>query len=181
MIEDRLLVWKLNRGSVDALAGIYEKYRTDLLKLATALSNSVTDAEDIVQDVFVTFAQSAGQFRLTGSLKSYLATCVANRVRSRLRSVRRQRTTSLDNDEVTGRDSPGPQQWVIRNEELMRLNNAIQQLPYEQREAVTLHLHGGTKFKEIARLQNVSIKTAFSRYRYGLDKLRSILNSEAEK
>lgn len=181
MLEDRLLVWKLNRGSIKALSRIYEKYKDDLLRLATALSNNVTDAEDIVQDVFVGFAQSARHFQLTGSLKSYLATCVANRARNKLSVKRRQNVTGLYNAELIASNSKSPYQWVICNEELVHLNKAIKQLPYEQREAITLHLQGGTKFKEIARLQNVSLKTVFSRYRYGLNKLRSVLSSEVEK
>jgi len=58
------------------------------------------------------------------------------------------------------------------------LNNVLAQLPYEQREAISMHLQGGMKFKEIAKSQDVSIGTIQSRYRYGLDKLRSILDSE---
>ena len=54
-------------------------------------------------------------------------------------------------------------------------------LPYEQREAVILHIQGGMKFREIAKLQGVSDKTAQSRFRYGFTKLRSILNSEVTK
>jgi len=59
-----------------------------------------------------------------------------------------------------------------------KLNNVLAQLPYEQREAISMHLQGGMKFKEIAKSQDVSIGTIQSRYRYGLDKLRSILDSE---
>jgi DNA-directed RNA polymerase specialized sigma24 family protein len=54
-------------------------------------------------------------------------------------------------------------------------------VPFEQREVIVLHLYGEMKFREIATLQAVSLKTIQSRYRYGLDKLRSILNSEVEK
>ena len=57
---------------------------------------------------------------------------------------------------------------------------ALTELPYEQREAVLLHLQAGLKFREIANVQRISAKTAESRYRYGLNKLRSMLNSEAE-
>jgi RNA polymerase sigma-70 factor (ECF subfamily) len=67
------------------------------------------------------------------------------------------------------------------SEELDRLNNAMAQVPYPQREAVVLHVQGGMKFRAIAKTQNVSVNTAQSRYRYGLDKLRSLLNSEVEK
>jgi DNA-directed RNA polymerase specialized sigma24 family protein len=74
MIEDELLKWKFKSGSKDALQRIYEKYRDYLLTLAMALVNDAGLAEDIVHDVFVTFAQSSGTFKLRGSLKSYLST-----------------------------------------------------------------------------------------------------------
>lgn len=60
MLEDRVLVWRLNRGSVDALARIYEKYRDDLLRLALSLLRDKSEAEDAVQDVFVKFGGICG-------------------------------------------------------------------------------------------------------------------------
>jgi hypothetical protein len=85
MMEDRILLWKFKGGSQDALRRIYEKYRTDLLKLAVALVTDVNTAEDVVQEVFVSFAQSAATIGLAGDLKKYLMTCVANRIRNRRR------------------------------------------------------------------------------------------------
>jgi len=82
MIEDKLLIWKFKRGRGDALSRIYQKYKADLLVLAMALLNDKSAAEDVLHDVFVTFVQSLGKFRLTGSLKGYLLTCVANRARN---------------------------------------------------------------------------------------------------
>ncbi|UCE48345.1 MAG: hypothetical protein JSW47_22445, partial [Phycisphaerales bacterium] len=76
MVEDRILIWRFKRGSREALQRIYEKYVVYLVTLATALLNDVGTAEDIVHDVFVSFAQSAERLRLEGSLKAYLATCV---------------------------------------------------------------------------------------------------------
>ena len=70
---------------------------------------------------------------------------------------------------------------VVNDEESMMLNLALAKLPYEQKEAVTLRLKAGMKFKQIAKLQNVSAGTVQGRYRYGLEKLRSILNGEIEK
>jgi hypothetical protein len=64
------------------LTRVYEKYRADLLRLAGSLLNDRTAAQDVVQDAFVRFAGVARTFRLTGSLKGYLATCVANRARN---------------------------------------------------------------------------------------------------
>jgi len=179
MIEDKLLIWKFKCGDKAALARIYEKHKTDLLRIAAGLSNQASIAEDIVHDVFVSFAQSASKLKLGGNLKGYLVTCVANRVRNTNRARQRQQAISIDKAEHVMPDSNMPERWIIRNEELDRLNNAMSQLPYPQREVVILHLQGGMKFKAIAKSQNVSINTVQSRYRYGLDKLRSLLNSEA--
>ena len=60
-------------------------------------------------------------------------------------------------------------------------DEAMAKLPYEQKEVVILRIQGEVKFKEIAKLQDVSIKTIQSRYRYGLEKIRTILNSEMGK
>jgi len=181
MLDDKLLVWKFNRGSINALTRIYEKYRDDLLRLAAALLNDIGDAEDIVQDVFFNFAQSAGQFQLTGSLKGYLATCVANRARNRNKATHRRRANRWNGNAPVTSNLETPFQWLIDGEEIKKMNDTMAQLPYDQREAITLHLYGGMKFREIGVMQEVSIKTAQSRYRCGLDRLRSILNSEEQK
>jgi len=78
-MEDKLLVYRCKRGSDEALTRIYQKYKADLLLLGMALLNDRTVAEDVVHDVFVSFVQGLDRFRLTGSLKGFLLTCVAYR------------------------------------------------------------------------------------------------------
>ena len=180
MLEDKLLVLKCRRGSRDAMCRIYAKYKDYLLTLAKGLLGEQAAAEDVVHDVFVSFARSARQFQLTGSLRGYLATCVSNRARDKIRARTRQ-AEALDSVNPIIPGSDNPEQRLIEREELTRLRQAISQIPYEQREAVMLHLKGGMKFREIAKLQGVSVSTIHGRYRYGLDKLRSMLNSELEK
>lgn len=180
-MEDKLLILKFKCGSTDALRRIYDKYKVHLLKISTALLNDKAVAEDVVHDVIVSLAQSAQSVRVTGNLRSFLATCVANRARNINGWQRIRATVDLLEAETTVSKSPRPDEWVVRNEQLDRLNNALSQLPYEQREVITLHLHGGMKFKRIAELQASSINTVQSRYRYGLDKLRSLLDCEVEK
>jgi RNA polymerase sigma factor (sigma-70 family) len=180
MIEDELLKLRFKCGSSEALRRIYEKYLNSLLTLAMALLNDVNAAEDVVHDVFVSFAKSTGDFRLRGNLKSYLATCVINRARDRIRTNKRQPVRLAESDLMMS-DSNGPEESVIFNEETRRLNQAIARLPDEQREVIILRLKGPMKFKEIARLQGVSANTIQGRYRYGLNKLRSILNGEVEE
>jgi len=180
MIEDELLKWKFKCGSREALSRIYEKYLNNLLTLAMALLNDAGAAEDVVHDVFVSFAKSTENFKLRGSLKSYLATCVINRARDRIRTRQRQ-PTKQDKIDLVSSEANEPDQAVIYNEKSQRLNYAIAQLPDLQREVIILRLKGEMKFKEIARLQGVSVSTIQGRYRYGLNKLRSILDGEVEK
>jgi RNA polymerase sigma-70 factor (ECF subfamily) len=177
MIEDELLKWKFKRGSREALSRIYEKYVNNLLSVAMGLLNDPHDAEDVVQDMFVSFAQSAGSFGLKGSLKAYLAKSVVNRARDRLRRGR-----SLDSRmgkyATTSPDASPANEPLVYSERCERLSRALAELPYEQREAVVLKVKQNMTLKEIAKLQGVSISTVHGRYRYGLDKLRVLLNSE---
>jgi len=178
MMEDRLLIWRFQRGSREALRRIYEKYKNDLLKLAISLVTDVNTAEDVVQDVFVSFARSAARIRIRGDLRKYLFACVANRVRNRKRDEQRHETIGLEGADCLLCDLRRPEQWAIVNEELRRLSVAIAQIPYEQREVVSLYMQGDLTFRQIAVIQNASINTVQGRYRYGMNKLRSLLNGE---
>ncbi len=182
MVEDRILVWKFKCGSKGALRAIYQKYADELLTLAGNLLEDKAAAQDVVQDVFVSFVQTIEKFHLTGSLKGYLATCVANRCRDyHRRNTRRQTTAAASQAERTAPEAKSPLQLMICSEELEKLSAALSELPYEQRETIVLRLHGDLRFRQIAKMQNVSTKTAQSRYRYGLDKLRSTMNGEVRK
>ena len=178
MIEDVLLKIRFNRGDKDALCRIYEKYKDDLLKLAVALLNDKYLAEDVLNDTFVTFAKSAGKLHLRGNLKSFLATCVANHARNVYHRRERKKTSALEDAAHLETDSTPPEQAVIINEEYQRLANAMEDLAYDQRETMILHCCNDMKFSQIAKLQNISVNTAKSRYRYGLAKLRTKLNGE---
>lgn len=174
---DKLLVTRCRQGSRDALRRIYEKYRDDLLILAVALSHDVNLAEDTVHDVFVAFAQNVASFKLTGSLKAYLATCVANRVRDLMRKRQSQALNSEQNCPAAS-DLSEPSRLVVCNEQLGLLSSALAELPHKQREVIVLHIHGQMRFRVIAKSLGISVNTAKGRYRYGIRKLRSILNSE---
>jgi RNA polymerase sigma-70 factor (ECF subfamily) len=181
VLEDRMLVFRLRHGSREALRRIYEKYRDDLLRIAAALLNQRSTAEDVVHDVFVNFVRSSRQFQLTGSLKAYLATCVANRARNVNRLVQNQKDVSLDQADLAIGKFTRPDKWIEYTEQFEQLSRALDELPYEQREAIVLHLQAGFKLREIATTQDVSIKTVQSRCRYALEKLRSSLDNEVEK
>lgn len=176
-MTDSLRMKRRKEVSRDALRDIYEKYRDSLLILGIALSHDVNIAEDAVHDVFVAFAGNFEGFKLSGNMKAYLAKCVANRVRD---LIRKKRSQSLNPQQASPepQDSSEPGRLIICNEQLRILSSALAMLPHEQREVIVLHIHGQMRFKAIAKSLGISANTVKGRYRYGIRKLRSILNSE---
>jgi len=171
MIEDELLKLRFKLGGEDGLRRIYEKYLDYLLSVAMAFLNDAQGAEDVVHDVFVSLAQSADTFRLAGNLKHYLATCVANRARDRLRAAKRLRKHRAAEPQTNP-----PEDGLILTEQVRRVYEALAQLPDEQREAVVLRIKVGMKFRQIAAIQNASCVAVQARYRRGIERLRSILD-----
>ena len=180
MLEDKLLLWKFKRGSSEALERIYDKYEAYLITVATALLNNTHAAEDVLHDFFISFVKSADKVKLHGNLKAYLATCVANLARNRIKRMQREPIALDDNDSIESAVLE-PDLLAIQEEETAILNQAISQLPYEQREVIVLHLQADMSLTQIAKLRSTSVNTIRSRYRYGLEKLRSLLNSEVLK
>jgi RNA polymerase sigma factor (sigma-70 family) len=180
MFEDRLLILRFNRGDKGALHRLYEKYKDDLVTLAAAMLFDAGLAEDVVHDVFISFLGAVGRFSPTGSLKGYLMTCVANRARNHNKAARRRPHVGSDEMSQTACPATPPDQTTIFGEELLHLSGALQQLPYEQREAFLLRAYSQMRFAAIAKAQGVSINTVQGRYRYAIKKLRLLLDSEAD-
>lgn len=175
MIEDELLKLRFKLGHADALRRIYEKYLNYLLSVAMAFLNDGPACEDVVHDVFVSLAQSTGTFRLRGSLKGYLATCVVNRARDRLRAGKRH-AGLLAADARSEPVLESVEDALICDERARQVYEALAQLPDEQRETIVLRVKAEMTFRQIARIQNASYVAVQARYRRGIDKLREILD-----
>jgi len=178
-MEDRLLLLGLKAGNLKALQRIYDKYFIVMHTLATGLVRDRAGAEDVVQDVFANLIEMAGKKAQISSLKSYLMTATANRARNLLRARKNSLGCLADTEIAASIEEPSEE--LARNEEIAKLTKALGELPYEQRETILLHLKGGLKFREIAQCLNESHNTVQSRYRYGLEKLRSILKEKVQE
>jgi RNA polymerase sigma factor (sigma-70 family) len=181
MLEDKLLILRFKRGDCDALRQIYDKYKGDLLKLAIFLTGDICQSEDVVQDVFVKLAQSYGRIGIRSNLKNYLITCIINRIRTLRRDHKRHEEKERDQPEIRISQVSRPDQWAILNEQMHQLSDAMTQLSFEQREVISLRFEAGLPFRQIAKIQNRPINTVEGRYRYGMEKLRSLMNSEVTK
>jgi RNA polymerase sigma-70 factor (ECF subfamily) len=172
--EDRILLKQVNRGSKEALRRMYLKYRRELFTIAVSLLGDRSMAEDCLQDVFVRLAESAGRIRVVRNLKAYLASCVINRARDQVRRRTKRVGCAVEHLGCCAA-APGPPQQLVNDEQAAMLLHALGQLPDEQREVFVLHAQGGLAFRDIAGMQKVPIRTAHSRYRYAIEKLRELL------
>lgn len=180
MLQDRLLTWQYNRGRTDVLGRIYLHYKDHLVTLAACVLMNKDLAEDVVHTVFTRLIRSFKSLKVKTSMRKYLVTCVINESKNINKSAAsrvRQLTQELQissSGKTLGTDA-------CENEEKVRLIEALSMLPYEQRQAILLKHYSGMKFREIADITNESINNVQGRYRYGLEKLRSLLISEKER
>ncbi len=174
VLKDARLVHRLRHGDVDALHRIYHRYKDDLLTVAMAILGDSYTAEDCVHDVFVHFATTPTDLRASRNLRGYLLRSVANRAKNRLRRERARPQREGDARDGGGHHDD-PVRRLVVTEQATQVFEALAKLPTEQREVISLHLHGQMRFREIAEELNLSINTVQSRYRYGIEKLRALL------
>ncbi len=177
---EKLLVKRAQKGDRDAFEQIYQTYRNYMLSIALHLTGQGGWAEDVVQDVFLRFIDSLETFKLRGSLKSYFAVCVANMSKDILRKQKIRKSSPLEDAGAVSSPEMGPLTLLMKGEQKQHLKDGLASIPYEQREVILLRTYGDMTFREIAKALDIPLKTAHSRYHYGLDKLRTFIDREGK-
>jgi RNA polymerase sigma-70 factor, ECF subfamily len=153
-----------SRPSEETVLGLYERHGPALLLFARGLAPDHGAAEDIVQAIFLRLL--TGSYVIEGNAAAYLYRAVRNEASNDRRS--RSREEPLGNEDRWFR--PGER---IGPSEISALQEALAALPELQREVVIMRIWSGMTLEEVADATGVSINTAASRYRYGLEKLRN--------
>ncbi len=166
----------LTAGDPAAFTALYDRLAGRLLSTARMMTASPADAEDIVQDLFVELARHRTRLAAVTNLEAYVFTMLRHAV------SRRRRRAAIDRQAVVaiGRHS-GHEGLAITPPAAMpddQLQAAVAALPPAQREVVALKFQGGLTFAEIAAAMGTSLNTAASRYRYAIEKLRSLMQQK---
>jgi RNA polymerase sigma-70 factor (ECF subfamily) len=167
--EDRLRAG-LAAGRDDAFAALYDCYGRSLYRVAWTMLRSRHDAEDAVQEVFLGIARSYANLDCVKNLRAYLFSALRHAV-TRMDSKRKP-------DTLADEEPPTSSDVGIDVELSAALERGLAVLPVEQREVLSLKIDGELTFAEIAAVLEISLNTAASRYRYALEKLRSVIDSE---
>jgi len=154
--------------AADEVKTLYERHGSALVAYACSCGVDFASAEDVVQQIFLKMLrswQSKPQVPLAYLYRATRNACL-NLRRDRMRE------TNLPEEETWFLHGGGGQEQVLT------LQQALRDLPEEQREAVFLRLWSGMTLLEIADATETPLNTVASRYRYALEKLREWLRRQ---
>ena len=162
---------RLAAGDPIALEMIWSEYASDLLGYLSAIHCSRIDAEDSLQEVFVTIARKRKHIAGARLLKPYLFQLARNVALNRLKQNRRIRdTVEYLSDWLIPVELDPPDNHLVQ-----KLNEALTELPERQRAVIVLRFYRDKTLREIGELLGISENTAASCYRYGIEKLRQVM------
>jgi RNA polymerase sigma-70 factor (ECF subfamily) len=166
------LLLGLAAGDERAFAALYDRFAARMYRAALRMVGCRADAEDIVQDVFLSVVRSRERLGDVRDLTAYLFAAL-HRAAGRC-ALRRVRAVQLS-PAAAGEATAPVERLAPDAPQSSRLQQAIRALPDEQREVVTLKIDGELTFAQIAEVMGVSVSTAASRYHYALKKLKASL------
>ncbi len=129
------------------------------------------DAEDILQDVFFELVEANRLLMPIEHITGWLFQVARNRITD----LFRKRRPETDADLLLPSTGAGPDALYARQALLDALEDALAQLPREQREVFVAHEIEGRSFKDIAAKTGVNVNTLLSRKRYAVLRLRELL------
>lgn len=177
--SDAELLRQIAGGDEVALAALYDRYKSILFSLIFRILHSQSEAEDILQDVFIQVWQKATAFdEERGRAFTWLVTLARSRSIDRLRQLgSRERT-------ATEASRAAPEEWTdavedaIKSEQSAVVRKALAELPEEQRRTLLLAYFEGLTQTEIAEKLNAPLGTVKTRMRSGMIKLRELLGDQ---
>jgi len=187
---DNDLVKLVRKGSEEAFDTIVRKYETKVFNLAMSLTRNREDAEEVLQDVFVTIYKKMASFQGKSAFSSWLYRITVNAAFMRIRKNRQEKSIPVEEItpamEVESSEHDKPHfpssESITLNEELKStLHGAIARLPDEYRNVFILRDVDGLTNKETGRILKLSIPAVKSRLHRARGMLRKKLNRYYEE
>jgi len=155
---------------------LYSLYSKAMLNVAFRICNNVEQAEDLLQESFISAFKNLSSFKGTASFGSWLKRIVINTSLNYLRSKK------MEFDELEESDSPVVEEDVDfsgQNLLVSKVKEGIEQLPTGYRLVISLYLLEGYDHKEIAEVLEISESTSKSQYNRAKRKLREIIKAKS--
>jgi RNA polymerase sigma-70 factor (ECF subfamily) len=161
-----------------------EAFQDRLVRYAFRRLGNKEDAEDVVQEVFVRVYRDRACRKRVDHVTAYLFRMAANACSDHLRRQEPRRgDLSFEEGvsvEANLQQRPVPSEVAAATEELLRIERFLGRLTSRQAEVIRLHVFDELSFAEIAQVIGRSTATVKSRFRYGLQKLKSNFRKDKE-
>lgn len=185
-LPEHELIASARDGSLPAFNLLVERYQDAVYTLCRRLLADPASAEDATQEAFISAFRAIKGFA-GGNFRAWLFRIAANESKDELR---RQRRRPLIQAPIQHEDAPPPQDPVDESQDILRLveqrdlgaqlERALQEVTFEQRQAIVLADIHGYRYDEIAAIAGCSVGTVKSRVSRGRQRLRVILSRDPE-
>lgn len=181
--SDEDLMFQYKAGAVASFEELLRRHRRAVFHFCLRSLRNPQAAEDALQEVFIRVVRHAPTWEPKAKFRTWLFTIARNHCIDEARKNTFRRTESLDAPLREGDGTATRMDTVASNglaaddaTHAVRiravLDEAVGNLPAEQREVFLLREHAGVQFKEIAEMTGVSENTVKSRMRYALESIR---------
>lgn len=179
-MTDIELIRLVQQGETNAFSELVERYQTKVYSLALRMCGSEDDAFDLAQEAFLRAWQSLGSYRSDAAFSSWLYRLTSNVCIDYLRKKKRSRVISLTFEDDEGEQAqlelpdsaPTPEQRLLQKEEQALLREAMNALPVEARQILTLRAINGLSYEQIAEVMGLPEGTVKSRLSRAREQLR---------
>ena len=179
--DDAQLIVQVAKANRSAFVALYDRYSTPLYSLALKMLANEAEAQDLLQEVFLSVWNKASTFRADrGSAFSWLVAQLRNRAIDRIRSRRRHGElleAHAPDLEPSGSATPTSADQCEISERAREVRSALGQLSDEQRQVLPLAYFEGLTQVEIAEELEEPLGTIKARAQRGMARLRAILRS----
>ena len=163
---DELIIGVANNDK-EAFNLLYEKTSVSVYSFALSILKNLHDAEDVLQDCFISIYDSAAEYRSYGKPMAWIITIAKNLCLKKLRDRKKEPEPLPDNTDISFSDNGS-----VTAEDKILLTMCMNVLSDEERQIVVLHAVSGFRHKEIAQILSMQLSTVLSKYHRALKKLR---------
>lgn len=161
-----ILIEKIAGNDMDALESLYRETRESVYAYALSVLKNLHDAEDVLQECYISIHRGASGYRSQGKPLAWILTVARNLCMKKFSEDKNR--TDLTEEEWSDHLEGFPE---LTPEEKTILKDCMSLLSEEERHIVTLHAVSGYKHREIAEVLKIPLSTVLSKYNRALSKL----------
>jgi RNA polymerase sigma-70 factor (ECF subfamily) len=182
---DAALMLRVRQGDTHAFAELVDKYKQPVINVAARMLRDPTEAEDLAQNVFVQVYKSAHRYQVASKFSTWLFTITRNLCLNEIRRRSRHPADSIDAGRPDQEDQPlhqfedkktfSPPDSLLHGELEAKIEEALAELPENQRTAILLCRQDELSYEEIAEVLECSLSATKSLIHRGRETLKEKL------